>query len=66
MCELLDARNGLHVFELVAKEASWKPKPTQAISEAIRCSPQTDGEVLKLMTTFTYLIKHREAKLVHT
>lgn len=57
---------GYIVFELVAKEASRKPKPTQAISEAIRCSPQTDGEVLKQMTTFTYLIKHREAKLVHT
>lgn len=51
-------------MESLAKGAPWKPPTTQAIPKDIGLSWQTDSEALLLKTALTYLIEHREVKLV--
>ena len=54
--ETSSTRNGLHLVELLAKEAPWKPPITQDIVRIIGYSSDTDGLVLLLKTTSTQLI----------
>lgn len=56
--EAISARNRLHLVQLLEKK-NWEPpkEKSQAMAEAIVCSPQADGKTLFMMPILTNLIK---------
>lgn len=56
--------NDVHLIETLTKGVSSESQTTQAIANAIDCSPQADGKIVLLKTTLLQLIEQGEVELV--